>query len=65
MEGSGTGQSDDGRRAVRMLRRVALCVDAAGMVAVLMGRQDAATCAGILAVVLRCVAECREGAARR
>ena len=65
MEGSGTGQADDRRRVVRMLRRASLCADGAGMAAVLVGRQDAATCAGVLSVVLRCAAECLEGAARR
>jgi hypothetical protein len=65
MDGRGTGQSDDGRRAARMLRRASLCADGAGMAAVLMGRQDAATCAGVLSVVLRCAAECLEGAVRR
>ncbi|MFI6227137.1 hypothetical protein ACIBCR_07420 [Micromonospora echinospora] len=64
MEGCGTGQPDDRRHAVRMLRKAALCADGAGMVAVLVGRQEAATCAGVLSVVLRCVAECLEGAAR-
>ncbi|BCL14908.1 hypothetical protein GCM10017556_26470 [Micromonospora sagamiensis] len=65
MDGSGRRRSDDGRRVVGMLRRASLCVDGAGVVAVLMGRQDVATCAGVLSVVLRTVAEWREGAARR
>ncbi|MFE0593796.1 hypothetical protein [Micromonospora echinospora] len=64
MEDCGTGQPDDGRHAVRVLRKAALCAEVAGVAAVLMGRQEAATCAGVLSVVLRCVAECWEGAAR-
>lgn len=65
MDGSGTRRAGDGGGPVAALRTTALCADGVGVVVALLGHQDTAAWVGLLAVLLRCVAELRDRPARR
>lgn len=65
MGGSGTRRAGDGGGSAGALRTTALCADGIGVLAALLGQQDTAAWAGLLAVLLRCAAELRDRSARR
>ena len=50
-----------GQSTARMLRKASLGTDGAVVMAAIVGREDAVTCAGALSALLRCAAELLEG----
>ncbi|CCH22162.1 hypothetical protein GCM10009848_15850 [Micromonospora lupini] len=65
MNGNGVWPPNAGRRGVRILRKASLGTDGAVVMALLVGREGAAACAGALSTALRCAAELLEGPSQR
>ncbi|GGM50960.1 hypothetical protein GCM10011608_39800 [Micromonospora sonchi] len=56
---------EDDWPAVGLLRKGACWMDVLLLLALVVGREDAATCAGALSTTLRCAAELLEGPTQR
>lgn len=65
MNGIGADWPSGAPRAVRILRKASLGTDGAVVIALLVGREGAAACAGALSTALRCAAELLEGPSQR
>lgn len=65
MIGNGVRWPTDVRRTVRILRKASLGTDGAVVMALVVGREGAAACAGALSTALRCAAELLEGPSQR
>lgn len=65
MNGNGVWPPNTGRRGARILRKASLGTDGAVVMALVVGREDAAACAGALSTALRCAAELLEGPSQR
>lgn len=65
MIGNGARRPNEARLVVRVLRKASLGTDGAVVMALVVGREDAAACVGALSTALRCAAELLEGPSQR